>query len=286
MAKKKINLKKGSKINELFINSPEYRQLYESGTLASVDKEGLPNMYYPEVEVVGDAPLKLRKKRQLANAEYTNEEWERYMYQGKKPERDKDFSLLPGDRLNIYNAVLPFEYPNKELPKALKRYITGEERKFLGQESIKEEDRDLGKTDEDAWAHFMGVPQLYNTVNKSEYSPKDSKNKNAEYYSIKKGYPDFDELLLENAHNWFQRKENIDATTLRGVGSPFMPLENVTYSKGQDEKGKYYSMYDIYDFNVPGQKGIGKPYEVYDRVYYDDTNSDKPVVLKNLMVVK
>lgn len=280
MAKKKIKLKKGSKINELSINSPEYRQLYESGTLASIDEEGVPNMYYPEVNVVGDAPLKLRKKRQLAKADYTDEELERYMYQGKRPDRDKDFLLPPGERLKIYNAVLPFEYPDKELPKALRRYITGEERKFLGQESIKEEDRDLGRTDEDAWAHFMGLPQLYNTVDKSEYLPTDSKSKNAEYYTIRKGYPDFDELLLENAHNWFQRKENTNANTLRGVGSPFMPLENVTYSKGQDERGKYYSMYDVYDFNVPYQKGIGKPYEVYDRVYYDDTNPDKPVVLK------
>ena len=46
-------------------------------------------------------------------------------------------------------------------------------------------------------------------------------------------------------------------------------LANVTIDKGFDERGDYFSIYDIYDFDIPGEKLVGTPYEIYDRVYFD-----------------
>ena len=43
-------------------------------------------------------------------------------------------------------------------------------------------------------------------------------------------------------------------------------------SLGQDEKGHYLSYYDVWDLDVPLEKGggfFGKPFEIYDRIYYD-----------------
>lgn len=48
-------------------------------------------------------------------------------------------------------------------------------------------------------------------------------------------------------------------------------MQNVTYGKGSDEKGNYFSIYDKYDFDIPGEELVGKPYEIYDRVYYKTT---------------
>ena len=60
-------------------------------------------------------------------------------------------------------------------------------------------------------------------------------------------------------------------------------LGKFTVSRGKDERGKYFSYYDSYDLNpYKGDyskfnskiedisMGIGKPYEVYDRIYYTD----------------
>ena len=43
-------------------------------------------------------------------------------------------------------------------------------------------------------------------------------------------------------------------------------------SKGHDAQGDYISYYDRWDLegSVEGKEGIiGKPYEIYDRIYYD-----------------
>ena len=46
-------------------------------------------------------------------------------------------------------------------------------------------------------------------------------------------------------------------------------MGNYTLSEGQDEKGNYISYYDRWDLDIPGASIIGKPFEIYDRIYYN-----------------
>lgn len=50
----------------------------------------------------------------------------------------------------------------------------------------------------------------------------------------------------------------------------FDPIANYTTRKGEDEKGKYISYYDKYDFNNPLLNSLTEPYEIYDRIYYTE----------------
>jgi hypothetical protein len=63
------------------------------------------------------------------------------------------------------------------------------------------------------------------------------------------------------------------------------PLQKFTLSQGEDEKGRYVSIYDKYDFNVPYMDDVvygsnRKPYEFYDRFYYKKDANGRPVYVK------
>jgi len=204
------------------------------------------------------------------------------------------FSLSQEERNKIFNSVNPEGYPGSELFPAIKRYVTNSSFKDEKPNELRE------IVDEDAWAFFMGVPQEQNSITKSNYKPSNSKDKVKNYYTIRNAYPDFEEILLKDANEMFSRKGREDVFTdskldlsnedVYGVLSKdsskvtgrtsFYPLENATYSKGEDEKGKYISVYDVYDFDVPYQEKIGLPYEVYDRIYYNE-GIDGKLVPKN-----
>ena len=55
-----------------------------------------------------------------------------------------------------------------------------------------------------------------------------------------------------------------------------MALRDFTVGRGRDNKGEYVSYYDLWDIspyrisNKDQSFGIGKPFEVYDRIYLDD----------------
>ena len=66
---------------EYDIKSKEYRDLYNTGTIYPVDREGVITSYAPEVEVVGEAPAWLREKREKEKnptAFYNRKAWEDY----------------------------------------------------------------------------------------------------------------------------------------------------------------------------------------------------------------
>jgi hypothetical protein len=142
MAKRK--LKKGSALKD--INAKEYRNLYNTGDLMSVDAEGYPTMHSSDAQVIGEAPEWLRLQRQKQAAQWTDEELERYMYSGKKPKRDVGYNLSPEERLKIYNSVVPFSYPENEIIPALNRYMTGSKRRYGGR------GQEITEVEEDAWA--------------------------------------------------------------------------------------------------------------------------------------
>lgn len=207
---------------------------------------------------------------------------QRYSTAQKNEDRaEANFYLSKNQREKIYKSVTPEGYPQQEFFHAAKKYITGEERK-IGR-SYQEKSK-MGIADEDAWAFFMGVNQQSNSIKESKYKPKNSTT-DAKYYTLKNAYPneEFERKILEEAKIAFNKtntgneygKISDDGNRVTGFTSSFYPLENVTYSKGKDERGDYYSIYDVYDFNVPFQEKIGKPYEVYDRVYYKDYGNGK-----------
>ncbi len=54
-------------------------------------------------------------------------------------------------------------------------------------------------------------------------------------------------------------------------------MGNFRFSKGHDSKGLYVSYYDNWDLGptIEGENGLfGKPFEIYDRIYYDPTTFD------------
>ena len=129
----------------------------------------------------------------------------------------------------------------------------------------------------------MGQDQKYNSVPKSEYKPSKAKDDDVTYYTS----PSTEEIIRNNMEYLSDQKSFYTdedskkmCTDMGGV------LGRYTLSKGEDEKGKYISYYDKYDFNpfdynkLP--EGLSKAYEktlgffgmdapeVYGRVYYDE----------------
>lgn len=176
------------------------------------------------------------------------------------------FNLSEEQRRRIYHSVNPTGYPMSEAIPALKRYLNNDI--VLYDEII--DDRRGWTPNSDAWAFYLGLPQENNTVTESQYRPSNETNKNSRYYTIRSAYPDFDKEVIKDAEYYLA-----DTDKAKGALSWFSPLENVTYSKGSDERGNYFSIYDIYDFSIPFESKIGKPYEIYDRVYYRDYGGGK-----------
>jgi len=123
--------------------------------------------------------------------------------------------------------------------------------------------------DEDLWRKYLEMPQLQGSVRPSRYKPAKAKDPSAEYFTI----PD---IVEDGTRNWKadvfkfaveHDKGNGEFPTYDVPGPP--GLARIKVDKGKDKKGEYYSIYDIYDFNIPGERLIGKPFEIYDRIYLD-----------------
>ena len=138
--------------------------------------------------------------------------------------------------------------------------------------------------DEDMWRFYLDIPQVNNSIIKSEYKPTKSTDPNSKYYTISDEAYDSESLT-----NW---KESIEGLAKRHekeggkfplqTHSGISGLSNITIDKGSDKKGDYYSIYDKYDFNIPGQKLIGKPYEIYDRIYLDKPSNTTQAPINNI----
>ena len=163
----------------------------------------------------------------------------------------------------------------------------------------------------DAWKMYLGLPQTENTFNVSEYTPSKG-NKNETYYSINLTDEDRQQIIQQTLQGLDEENINygglnygltpyqktvkakhyydegqIDEKKLNKIltkykGSPkstFIDYGDImgqyTSSLGEDEQGKYISYYDVWDFNVPGSKVVGKPFNIYDRIYLNDDNTMK-----------
>ena len=148
---------------------------------------------------------------------------------------------------------------------------------------------------------YLGKPQKYNTLSISKYIPSDSKDKNRKYFSIKK--QEFNDYILKHSDENYLKQgiETGEIEYVRDKKGEVIPnrylikdigtgLGQFTVGFGNDENGKYISYWDKWDLNpykgLYSQKdiskvddvsmGIGKPFEIYDRVYYrDNPDADK-----------
>ena len=148
-----------------------------------------------------------------------------------------------------------------------------------------EEDNQWIKERTDLLQIYMGQDQKYNSIPKSKYKPSQSEDDDVTYY-ISPATEDIIKHQIEMFDGWesFYTRDD-EERQMTNMGNI---LGRFTLSKGEDEKGKYISYYDKWDFNpfdynkLPGGKELGKAYdramefigmdapEVYGRVYIND----------------
>ncbi len=142
----------------------------------------------------------------------------------------------------------------------------------------------------DAFNMYQGYPQRFNTFSISQYTPSESENPYAVYYKIND--PNSQSQLLKMV-KVVDGKEELTSLgndrqfrlyDRRRKGTFIDRLNNVMgnykVSLGEDEKGKYLSYYDLWDiaplqdYGVDLPVNFGRPYEIYDRVYYKNVDGN------------
>jgi hypothetical protein len=142
----------------------------------------------------------------------------------------------------------------------------------------------------DAWRLYLGLPQKNKTFGISEFKPRQGKE-DVYYYKLNNFLDDYalahqtyddDHFGDEKFKRSMTKSEAIRWLTLN-ADTKFNPefpkvddssgvMGRYTLMKGQDERGSFISYYDRWnlDGSAEGEKGmVGKPLEIYDRIYYD-----------------
>ena len=129
----------------------------------------------------------------------------------------------------------------------------------------------------DLFALNLGKEQPYGTLVESEYRPTNSTDDDAVYYRSP-----VTESYLKRQIELGKNPEDVAGVDYHESGRGDNTLGNYTITLGEDEEGKYYSYYDVWDLNPFSQGNpagaaveaaanwmLGnKPPEVYGRVYY------------------
>lgn len=170
----------------------------------------------------------------------------------------------------VFQNFRPVSYPNAshvlfEVEQALKGKTNEPERDKRGRYTISEEAYRLG----------LGLPVESHYWKPSPYKPSDSSDPNQRYYRIIPEVLDREAIVrqfgdmpvgsrvLTDVISDYYRRPYQTATEMQAD-----PMANFTVSVGEDDKGKYVSLYDKYD--LPGSANqIMRPFEIYDRVYVD-----------------
>ena len=199
--------------------------------------------------------------------------------------------VIPKDLL--FNKIRPVDYPESNpLMFALDAYFRLGDK---GAPALKDAKGNYAPSEE-IWRKALGYDEEFNYIEPSQYKPSKTKeNDNAEYVRFKNLY---DPQKIINAYTKAQKNLPegktsavipsldpyiVNRSNLESSGLAFSqqdPLQNFTLDKGQDEKGKYISLYDKYDFSGPANNliyGFRKPVEIYDRLYYEKNQKGAPV---------
>lgn len=178
--------------------------------------------------------------------------------------------ILPEIRQRLYDNVIPYSYGNKL--SRVKDAILRNEGDYKNID---------GYTDRDAlWAEYLQIPEdkrhkVSNAVRleNSDKTPSIRSDKKASQYRKISNLNDYDKRVLMELSSGLNVGDNRVATA--GL-TKLESLGKFTIGKGVDNNGEYVSYYDKWDlspFHI-GKKdqslGIGKPIEIYDRIYLDD----------------
>ncbi|MFA6135818.1 MAG: hypothetical protein WC705_00405 [Candidatus Paceibacterota bacterium] len=130
---------------------------------------------------------------------------------------------------------------------------------------------------EDAWRLYLGLPQRNDTFGISDYKP--SKSKDDIYYykinsfseKLSKFNPETIKRLVDGAHRNKGKSIYEWDDWFVSVGFAEWIMKNYVISAGEDKNGSYISYWDRWDLDVPIERDglIGKPFEIYDRIYYN-----------------
>jgi hypothetical protein len=164
-------------------------------------------------------------------------------------------------------------------------------------EPLKDKKGNLSPSEE-AWRKGLGFKDDFKYIKPASYKPANSEDNDTEYVRFENMYdpqklinayvkaqkelkPGETKVLIPSLDPYIKGRKNLEAS---GVAfSQQDPLQNFTLDKGEDEKGKYISLYDVYDFGpliTDLVYGFKKPYEVYDRFYYEKNKQGIPVYKK------
>ncbi|MES2014721.1 MAG: hypothetical protein V4437_02810 [Patescibacteria group bacterium] len=137
----------------------------------------------------------------------------------------------------------------------------------------------------DAWHMYLGLPQLHETFGISEFKPEKS-TEDIYYYQIK----GFKDGIIDEDRKYFEKPKGMtiqraveraaleDDMRARDVGGLYNEdrqngiMGGYKLTLGKDAGGNYLAYYDKWklDGTPEGQAGlVGKPYEIYDRIYYN-----------------
>ena len=205
---------------------------------------------------------------------------------GTDPKARRTEAYKPGLSELVYRAVDPTGYPDglgSTAKRVARNLLDHSDRSFPGDPQS-----------EDAWRLYLGLPQANGTFHRSEHRPSRSTDPGATYYrrngflegasnhgmvvvgsgphkrelSFRAGDPaSFIRTVVQNLQNQRGRQAVVE-----GDASFVFDMANFTAGLGQDERGSYLSYFDKWDLDVPGERNgglVGKPFEIYDRIYYD-----------------
>ena len=173
---------------------------------------------------------------------------------------------------SVFQNIRPVSYPSPdavffEVQQALKGKTNEPEKDKRGRYSISEE----------AYRRGLGLPVESHYWKPSPYKPTQSSNPNDNYYRIAPEVLDREKIANEFRDSPVGTRFVTDGLVISDYyKSRYQnpkevqadPMANFTISVGEDDKGKYVSLYDKYD--LPGAANqIMRPFEIYDRVYVD-----------------
>lgn len=286
---------KGSKLNPKNWGVPDYTDKGSRGTAyAAARKAGEKEFMWNNQRF--NTNYDGTPQQQLKETGITNDrlgiqgKLENRAYNTVKPSiyNDDDIGQNIKNFVNNRNRFDTSEYSDlsKQLVEADKNNDSNKVKKLLERLNTYSNDY-VGLDDpysEDAWRIYLGKPQTKNTFNISNYKPTKGKDVDRNYY----GLPEVFKEELFNLYSSKQIEEGVNSEfSFENVfgenSSRARVLGNFTVNKGKDERGEYISYYDKYDLSprlpIVGKTEVsnyvGKPFEIYDRIYTKDYGDGK-----------
>lgn len=161
----------------------------------------------------------------------------------------------------LLENILPFRYDNAKERILATIFTDKKNQDNILNAMSKEPLRD------DAWRMYLGYPQKHNTFSLSKYKPTKNKNQNSTYYRYNMPIHDLLKIFMT---------DNNDPIGYNELAEDHDVMGHYTVDIGNDDKGNYLSIYDKWDFPfseyIPDGI-VGKPFEIYDRIYENELYS-------------